>query len=82
MVEPSGVRVLATSSTSAPDRPYAAVLTRATFSSVPDLEQALGWAAPGGCLIAWRTDPTGRPGADLHRYEIQGQARLLEVWRR
>ncbi len=76
------VRVLQGSSQDEPDRLYAAAVSRATFSSTADLTDCLRWVVSGGLLVAFRSEPTGAPGSNVHRYELAGQPRVLEIWRR
>jgi 16S rRNA (guanine527-N7)-methyltransferase len=75
----ANVRVVLGASTAAPDQEYAAAVTRATFSGTTELLDCLRWLAPGGCLIAFRSTPSGLPGARLHHYTIGSEPRLLEI---
>ena len=76
----ANARSLYGSSTDRPDRAYAAVLTRATFSAAEEIAECLAWVEPGGIVIAYRSDPSGLPGTRLHRYAIRNHARVLEIW--
>jgi len=61
----------------------AAVVTRATFSSVGDLQACCNWLAPRGVFIAYRAvDSAVLPGAEIVDYELPGGiCRRLELIR-
>jgi 16S rRNA (guanine527-N7)-methyltransferase len=74
------VRVLEARSDDSPDELSANVVTRATFSDAHELRACQKWAAPGGRLIAFRSDPSGDPTARAHLYRLRDEVRLLEIW--
>lgn len=79
----TNVAVLEARADAAPEQPFAAALTRATFSSYAELEPCLRWLTPGGSLIAYRSEPLSEPAAsDLHSYDLRGSRRVLQIWRR
>ena len=65
-----------------PDHPYDAAITRATFSDPADLERCLTWVKLGGTLVAMRTGAPNPGAAGVHTYELRGEPRHLEIWRR
>ena len=76
----SNVTVLETRSETSPRELAANVVTRATFSAVNDLLVCRKWVASGGQLLAYRSEPSGDPGAKLHRYALNGESRVIEIW--
>ncbi len=69
-------------STDAPLQPFAAVVTRATFSKAEDLRHLLSWCRPGGLVIALRKEPSGTSGSRLYSYDLNSERRVMEVWTR
>jgi 16S rRNA (guanine527-N7)-methyltransferase len=78
----TNLKVVNASSSDLPETPFAAAVTRATFSAAEELNECLAWLVPGGPLIAYRSEPTGNNGTQLHPYEVRGRPRVLEVWTR
>jgi 16S rRNA (guanine527-N7)-methyltransferase len=76
----TNARALYGSSTDPPDRAYAAAVTRATFSAAEEIAECLAWVEPGGIVVAYRSDPSGLAGTQVHPYAIRNHARVLEVW--
>lgn len=67
-------------STDGPDKRYAAVVTRATFSEGSALRELTEWCAPGGQVVALRREPSGEGGARIYSYQLRGERRVMEVW--
>ena len=78
----ANARVVCGASTDGPDRPYAAAVTRATFSSAEEIAACLDWVTPGGPVMAYRTEPTGLAGTTVHPYRLRDVDRVLEIWTR
>ncbi len=78
----ANARVVCGASTDGPDRLYAAAVTRATFSSAEEIAACLDWVAPGGPVIAYRSEPTGLAGTRVHPYRLRDLDRVLEIWTR
>jgi 16S rRNA (guanine527-N7)-methyltransferase len=74
------VRVIEGRSEDTPKVLTANVVSRATFSDLRDLRACLKWVAPGGQLIAFRSDPSGDSAAHAHPYRLGDETRLLEIW--
>jgi 16S rRNA (guanine527-N7)-methyltransferase len=81
-LELSSVRIREASHRDDPGEPYAAAVTRATFSSPDDLEACLTWVRPGGVLVAYRSERSGASATEVHSYDLRGDRRVLEVWRK
>lgn len=76
------VTVLEGRSTNPPTQPFAAVLTRATFSKAEDLRHLLTWCKPGGLVVALRKEASATSGSRIYSYDLNGERRVMEVWSR
>jgi 16S rRNA (guanine527-N7)-methyltransferase len=74
------VRVVEGRSEDPPGETSANVVSRATFSDMRQLRACEKWVAPGGRLIAFRSDPSGDAAARAHLYRLRDETRLLEIW--
>ncbi|MEZ4272919.1 MAG: 16S rRNA (guanine(527)-N(7))-methyltransferase RsmG [Myxococcota bacterium] len=74
------VRVLQGASTDTPDKLYAAVVSRATFSADADVQHCLTWLKPEGRLIAMRSEAAASIGAERHPYTLGQKQRFLDIW--
>ncbi len=78
----NNVRVLNGAIEDAPPELFAAAVTRATFSSLLDLDKCLGWIKPGGKVVAYRSEGVPLTGSMLTPYKVREETRLLEVFLR
>lgn len=76
------VRVVCGASTNSPDMIYDAAVTRATFSHADDLAACLGWVAPQGPVIAFRSEASGGKNCRVHAYKLRELDRFLEIYER
>ncbi|MEM6531294.1 MAG: 16S rRNA (guanine(527)-N(7))-methyltransferase RsmG [Myxococcota bacterium] len=67
-------------SSDAPPQAFAGVVTRATFSQGDELKALANWCAPGGWVIALRSEPSGAGGSRLYSYDLRDERRCMEVW--
>jgi 16S rRNA G527 N7-methylase RsmG len=76
------VRVLNNRSENQPSELFASAVSRATFSTTEDMEKCLRWLLPGGKMYLYRTEPTGFTNriTEQHRYTINANNRLVEIW--
>jgi 16S rRNA (guanine527-N7)-methyltransferase len=57
-----------------------AVVTRATFSNPTEIQRCLSWVAPGGVLIAFRSEPGDLRADTIHWYHLRGDRRCLLLY--
>jgi len=78
----TNVRILDGRSDDQPVELFASAVSRATFSTIRDMEKCMRWLKPGGKMYLYRSEPTGISNRTTaqHMYQINATPRYLEIW--